>query len=87
MRQSAKDWRLYPDLSVDQISRIDCPALFIAGEHDRFATESRLQRLSSLVQGSQYAIVPGGSHRPHMLRESPQFVNDLILDFLHRHPL
>jgi pimeloyl-ACP methyl ester carboxylesterase len=87
MRQSAKDWRLYPDLTPDQISGIACPALFIAGEYDQFATESRLQRLSSLVQGSQYAIVPGGSHRPHMLRESPQFVNDLILDFLQRHPM
>jgi pimeloyl-ACP methyl ester carboxylesterase len=82
MRQSAKDWRLYPQLTKEQISRISCPALFISGEHDPFVGEEKLKLLSTLVEGSQYLSVPGGSHRPHMLRESPVYVNDRILDFI-----
>lgn len=87
MRVSARDWRLYPQLSEEQLRSIRCPALFIAGEHDTFATEERLRRLSSLVPDSQYQVIPGGSHRPHMLRESPVLVNDLMLGFLQRHPM
>jgi pimeloyl-ACP methyl ester carboxylesterase len=82
MRQSAIDWRLYPQLTEQQLSRIDCPALFITGEHDPFVGEERIRHLSSLVNGSRHLVVPGGSHRPHMLRESPVFVNDSILAFL-----
>ncbi|MFD1677830.1 alpha/beta fold hydrolase [Alicyclobacillus fodiniaquatilis] len=87
MRQSARDWRLYPQLTEDQIQRICCPSLFIAGENDQFAPEARLQHLSSLVNGSSYLVVPGCSHRPHMLRENPTYVNDAILEFLRSHPL
>ena len=87
LRQSAIDWRLYPQLSDEQLSGIRCPALFITGEHDPFAGEERVKRLSSLVRGSRYLVVPGGSHRPHMLRESPVYVNDSILEFLAANPI
>lgn len=87
MRQSAKDWRLYPQLTEEQLSSIKCPSLFITGEHDKFVGEERLKRLGSLVKGSRYLVVPGGSHRPHMLRESPVFVNDSILEFLASNPI
>ncbi|UQZ81015.1 Tropinesterase [Paenibacillus konkukensis] len=82
MRQSAQDWRLYPQLTENQLSSIECPALFITGEHDPFAGEERVKRLASLVKGSNYFVVPGGSHRPHMVRENPILVNDTILQFL-----
>lgn len=82
MRQSARDWRLYPQLTGEQLSSILCPALFITGEHDPFAGEERVKYLSALVQDSAYLVVPGGSHRPHMLRESPILVNDTILAFI-----
>lgn len=87
LRQSANDWRLYPQLTEDQLRSIRCPSLFISGEHDQFAGEERLKRLGSLVKGSRYLVVPGGSHRPHMLRERPVFVNDSILEFLASNPI
>jgi pimeloyl-ACP methyl ester carboxylesterase len=86
MRQSARDWRLYPQLTEDQLRGIRTPALFIAGEKDPFASRDKLEYLSGLVPGSQILIVPGGSHRPHMLRESPQLVNEAMLAFLRAHP-
>lgn len=87
MRQSATDWRLYPQLTKEQLGSINCPAFFITGEHDKFAGEERLRTLSSLVKGSQYLVIPSGSHRPHMLRESPIYVNDSILEFLTSNPI
>ncbi|MGN7760778.1 alpha/beta fold hydrolase [Paenibacillus sp. 22594] len=87
MRQSAADWRLFPQLTEEQIHSIDCPSLFIAGEHDPFVQKFQLQHLTALVENSQYLVVPGGSHRPHMLRENPVLVNDAILHFLKQHPI
>lgn len=85
MRQSAQDWRLYPQLTKQQLTTISCAALFITGEHDPFAGEAKVKRLASMVQGSESLVVPGGSHRPHMIRENPVFVNDAILHFLEKH--
>lgn len=85
MRQSAKDWRLYPQLTREQIGGIGAPSLFISGEHDPFVGEERLKLLNSLVKNARFLVVPGGSHRPHMQRESPALVNDAILDFLASH--
>ncbi|OAB41914.1 alpha/beta hydrolase [Paenibacillus glacialis] len=82
MRQSAQDWRLYPQLTKEQLSGITCPTLFITGEHDKFAGEERVKQLASLVKGSKYLVIPNGGHRPHMLRENPTLVNDTILQFL-----
>ncbi|MBW4082269.1 alpha/beta fold hydrolase [Paenibacillus sp. S150] len=87
MRQSAADWRLFPQLSEEQIRSIRCPALFIAGEHDPYVKEAQLKHLNSLVKNSEYLVVPGGSRRPHMLRENPVLVNDAILQFLKLHPI
>lgn len=87
MKQSAQDWRLYPQLTKEQLSSITCPTLFITGEHDKFAGEERVKQLVSLVKGSKYLVVLNGSHRPHMLRENPTLVNDTILQFLETHPL
>jgi pimeloyl-ACP methyl ester carboxylesterase len=87
MRQSAQDWRLYPQLTEEQLNNINCPSLFIAGENDPFTREEQLKYLCTLVKGSRYIIVPGCSHRPHMLREKPQFVNDEILNFLKDYPV
>jgi len=87
MRQAAIDWRLYPQLTSEQIRSIRCPSLFITGEKDPFVGEAKIIHLSSLVEGSRYLVVKGGSHKPHMLRENPVLVNDSILDFIGSHPI
>ncbi|OME87362.1 alpha/beta hydrolase [Paenibacillus sp. FSL A5-0031] len=87
MRQSANDWRLYPQLTSEQLSSIHCPSLLITGENDPFVGEAKIKQLSSLIKGSRYLVVQGGSHRPHMLRENPVLVNDAILDFIGSYPI
>ena len=82
MRQSAADWREYPKLTADQLRSISVPTLLISGEHDPFVGETKLLHLAGLVPDSQYLVVQGSSHRPHMLREQPILVNEAILSFL-----
>jgi pimeloyl-ACP methyl ester carboxylesterase len=86
MRQSARDWRLYPQLTEGQLSGICAPALFIAGENDPFGTKAQLERLSSLVQNARYLVVPGCGHGAHMLSGNAPYVNSEILRFLGEHP-
>jgi len=86
MRQAAEDWRRYPQLTEEQLSSMKCPALLITGEHDPFVGEKKIKHLSSLVTGSSCLVVPGGSHRPHMLGENPTFVNETIFTFLETYP-
>ncbi|MCZ8513895.1 alpha/beta hydrolase [Paenibacillus filicis] len=84
LRQKIRDWRTYPQLSNEQLGSIQCPTLFIAGQHDEFAPEEDLKRVTNLIRDSRYVIVPECSHRPHMSRENPVFVNDTILRFLEK---
>jgi len=87
LRQKVKDWRTYPQLSNEQLSGINCPTLFIAGQYDEFATEDDLKRVTALIRNSRYVVVLGCSHRPHMSRENPVFVNDTILQFIEMNTL
>ena len=82
LRQSAQDWRIYPDLTVEQLSSIACLSLLITGEHDPFTGEDKVNYLASLIKEVRILIIPGAGHRPHMGREQPILVNDTILEFL-----
>jgi len=82
LRQKLKDWRTYPQLSEEQFRGISCPTLFIAGQHDPYAPEEDVMKVTTLIPNSRYVIIEGASHRPHMIREQPIFVNDTILSFL-----
>ncbi|MFD0717660.1 alpha/beta fold hydrolase [Paenibacillus sp. GCM10027626] len=82
LRQKVNDWRIYPQLSNEQLNSVVCPTLFIAGQYDPYAPEEDLKRVTSLIRNSRYVIVPDCSHRPHMIRENPVFVNDTIMQFL-----
>ncbi|MCR8630202.1 alpha/beta fold hydrolase [Paenibacillus radicis (ex Xue et al. 2023)] len=82
LRQKVYDWRKFPQLSNEELRSINCPTLFLAGQYDPFAPEEDLKRVTDLIPNSSYVIVPNCSHRPHMIRENPVFVNDTILQFI-----
>jgi len=82
LRQSAKDWRLYPRLSDDDWSRLTMPMFCIAGENDPYVPRQALLDIQKRCPQARIWIVPGCSHRPHMPTESVKEVNARMLDFL-----
>jgi pimeloyl-ACP methyl ester carboxylesterase len=72
-------WRSSPQLTVDDIARIDVPFLVLVADDDAVAFEHTLDLYRALPQG-QLAVVPGASHLVPI--EKPDLVNRLVLDFL-----
>ncbi len=82
MRQSVRDWRLYPNLAAEDWDRLTMPMLCIAGEQDSYASEQRLLDIKARCPQTQIWIVPGYGHRPHMPTDNVKEVNGRMLDFL-----
>ncbi|MBW2053425.1 MAG: alpha/beta hydrolase [Deltaproteobacteria bacterium] len=79
-RNLDRNWELTPFLSEAKIYQ---PSLFIAGELDGVITFSRtaFDNLESAVPNlKQKILIPGAGH--WVQQESPQQVNDLLIDFL-----
>ncbi|HWT73954.1 MAG TPA: alpha/beta hydrolase [Mobilitalea sp.] len=82
MRQSTRDWRMYPCLSEQDWTRLTMPMLLIGGENDSFASPQRLLKMQERCPQAEIWSVPNGGHRPHMPTEQVKEVNKRMLDFL-----
>jgi len=76
--------RSEPDISPGELSRISGRTLVVAGDDDVVNLEHTVA-LYRAVPTSELAVVPGTSHA--LLREKPELVNRLILDFLANEPV
>ncbi len=65
----------YPDYSTTEISKINVPALILAGDHDLIREEHTL-KLFQCIPHSQLFILPGTSHL--FLFEKPELVNQTV---------
>lgn len=63
------------------LAHIHVPTLLIAGEQDRLAPASTVERMAGKIQGSRWVQMPGVGHWVHL--ESPDAFDALVLDFLH----
>jgi pimeloyl-ACP methyl ester carboxylesterase len=70
-----------PNLNLDDLKKIKCPALFMAGDHDIIKL-SHINEMYESAQQGYLAIIPGTRHYPQ--KEKPQVVNTLISDFLNK---
>ncbi len=68
-----------PNLSIADLQKIKCPALFITGDHD-IIKQSHTSEMFESVRLGNMAVIPGTRHYPH--KEKPGVVNTIILDFL-----
>ncbi len=84
MRQSAFNWRNYPDLSEADWDRITMPLLLIAGESDPFTSAASLEAVRERCPQTEIMMVPDSGHRPHFPMEHARDVNLRILDFMLR---
>jgi pimeloyl-ACP methyl ester carboxylesterase len=64
------------------LARIAVPTLCIAGEHDRNAAPTVVQRMAQAIPGAEYVCLAGVGHLANM--EAPAPFHAVLLDFLHR---
>ena len=68
-----------PNLTVENLKKVKCPALFITGDHDIIKMPHTSEMFEAVQQG-YLAVIPGTRHYPQ--KEKPGVVNEIISDFL-----
>lgn len=64
----------------DELARIRCPTLVIAGELDRFVPLDRARGLAAAIPGARFEVVEGAGHA--VVVEQPERIAWLCLEFL-----
>ena len=72
-------WKTEPDISLSEISSIQCPVLVMAGDDDVIKHEHTIALYENLPLG-QLAILPGTSHG--LVKEKPDLMLAIITQFL-----
>lgn len=80
-------WTELPDFTVEELGRIEAPALVIACDKDEFLSLgedplSVFRETARAIPRSETALVHGGTHEVHM--QYPRKVNRLISEFISR---
>lgn len=74
-----KVWTTEPNLSTQDLAKINCPTLILASDDENFSFAHITSMYEAIPQG-QLAIVPGTSH--FLIKEKPHLVQAIIKDFL-----
>ena len=82
IRQIVENNTHNPTWTPEDLSRIACPTLLIAGENDPFATLDQMTTMKREIPGAEWLIVNHAGHPVHF--EHPEIVGPRILDFLRR---
>ncbi|TDI73991.1 MAG: hypothetical protein E2O84_06500 [Bacteroidetes bacterium] len=65
--------------SIDRLSELDLPVLFLGGEFDEARPET-LREYQALVPGSKVVIIPDAGHVVNV--DQPELFNEAVLDFI-----
>jgi pimeloyl-ACP methyl ester carboxylesterase len=79
LKRSRDLWLRDPYITPDELTRIECPVLLIAGDRNDIRVEHLLELRASLKR-ARLCILPGASH--FVMQEKPHLVLPIILDFL-----
>lgn len=79
IKRSRDLWLRDPYIGIDDLKRIACPVLLMAGDRNDIRVEHLLEIRASL-EHAQLCIIPGGSH--FVMAEKPQLLLPIIMDFL-----
>ena len=71
-------WKSEPRIAADQLARIACPTLIMAGDDDVLSTAHSNEIFESIENG-RLAIIPGASHS--VIKEKTNLVQHVIVDF------
>lgn len=79
VRRMRDIWNSEPTLTEDDLAKIPCPTLIMAGDDERMEIEHTASMYRVIPQG-QLAIIPGTSH--FVLKEKPALTQAVIKQFL-----
>jgi 3-oxoadipate enol-lactonase len=65
---------------IGVIGNIATPTLFVVGAEDTGAPPAEMRKMSELVKGSQFAMIPNAAHVPCL--DNPAGFQAAIADFL-----
>ena len=82
MRQIVANNTANPAWTTDDLRRIRCPTLLIAGETDPFATVEQMVTMKCEIPTAEWLILNNAGHAVHY--ELPEIVGPRIVDFLAR---
>jgi pimeloyl-ACP methyl ester carboxylesterase len=82
LRQIVANNSANPAWTPDDLRRITCPTLLIAGENDPFATAEQMATMKSAIPKAEWLILNNAGHPVHF--ELPEIVGPRIVDFLSR---
>ena len=68
---------------LDNLPRIGVPTLCLAGEYDRNAPPTVMEKMAAKIPGAQYVCLPGVGHLANL--EQPAAFNAAVLAFLQQH--
>jgi len=74
-----KLWLEEPAFAVNEIKKIQAPALLLSGDHDVIELKHTLEFYEALPN-AYLNVVPGTTHS--VMKEKPEIINQTILDFL-----
>lgn len=78
VRKAYQVWMSEPKLTLEDLARIKCPTLILAGDDEPFTSEHTFSMYEALPHG-RLAIVPGASH--YVVKERRKLTQMLIKDF------
>jgi pimeloyl-ACP methyl ester carboxylesterase len=82
IRQIVENNLANPTWTPEDLRRVGCPTLLVAGENDPFATLDQIATMKREIPGAEWLIVNDAGHPVHF--EHPEIVGPRILDFLER---
>jgi pimeloyl-ACP methyl ester carboxylesterase len=85
LAQMRRMWKEEPDFTLEELSRIEAPALVIACDRDEFLSPAGdpyhvFRALTDALPNGRMAPVPGGTHTVSI--ERPDTINRLLLEFI-----
>lgn len=83
IRQVAENNATNPSWTEEDLRRVACPALLVAGEDDPFANTDQMVTMKRSIPGAEWLVVNHAGHAVHA--EHPEIVGPRVLDFLLRH--
>lgn len=79
IRKMFSIWYSEPTYSVEDVKKVQCPALVLVGDDDVISHHHTIEMFEALPQG-QLAVIPGASHQAN--KEKPEIFQMFIREFL-----